>query len=238
MKFVRVLFILLILFVGCESLENVKEQLGFKKQKKIVQKTINPHPIKSMIVVEYVFAFGKAFQQQKPIRDFKFDAIGKKITKTQLPSPNQYISTEAISTLIVYDTIKKNTGIKWTVKHYGNYNISQETWDGNKKEYLSNGHEIQLGNDKTKNKTTTYWKNNYDKYGNIIEEIEYFSSKKIKTKRTHKYDENGTKTLSQEYTVNGAHIIEYDKYGNELVETWYDLLNEPKKQWKYIYEYY
>ncbi|MBM4165710.1 MAG: hypothetical protein FJ218_02130 [Ignavibacteria bacterium] len=192
--------------------------------------------LKSMIVREYTYVFGRSVGTGKVVKSFQYDKKGNTLPAIKPPESQQYISSDVRTMAVVYDK-GASSGTLWKIKNFGNRNYSTQQWHGEKPEYITkNKKEIEFSD--PKDSLGNKWIFKYDEQGNVVEQIEYTSSGKIRTKMLYKYFANGNKMEEQEYTMNGAHITRFDKQGNELSEVWYDLLDEPKKQWVYSYEYF
>jgi len=204
--------------------------------KSIASRNYLPPKIKSMNIEEYAFVFGKAVKTGRVVKNIKYDENGNMLPKDEIPDSKQYISTQTHSDAVIVNAVTKSAEL-WTMKFSGNQNIVKSHWYGESAQYVSKGNNEAEVSD-AKNKDSAVWKIKFDPNGRKIEEIEYLPSGKIRTKLLHKFDVNGTKVEDQEYSVYGAHITKYNNLGNEVVETWYDLLDEPKLQWMYSYEYF
>jgi hypothetical protein len=211
---------------------------GCKKTEQNGQKgkgstAVEERKIRSMSVLEYSFAFGRAISTGRVIKTFHFDKQGVAEPKLKIAETSQYISTSSKASAVVFDSIAKAKSLL-RMKFTGNRNISKQIWYGEHAEYVTQS----SGETSFQKKDSTRWVVRYDKFGNKTEEIEYLHSGKIRTKLLYKYNANGILVQEQQYTIAGAHITDYDKYGNETIETWYDLLDEPRTKWIYFYEYY
>ena len=231
MKHILKIFVCSLLFLAIVPYGCKKSERDAQKSKR--SSALLERKIKSMSVLEYSFAFGRAISTGKVIKAFQFDKQGSTEPKPKLAETSQYISTSTRASAVVFDSIAKAKNLL-RVKFTGNKNISKQIWYGEHSEYVTQS----SGETVFHKKDSTRWVLRYDKLGNKTEEIEYLPSGKIRTKLLYKYDAKGTLIQEQHYTIAGALITDYDKYGNESAETWYDLLDEPRTKWVYFYEYY